>query len=61
MGKRCQKGAGFLVLVRRVVPMQVLIPLFFPGRLIVPEVGPLVVRRVTDGIWLPKRVISFVY
>lgn len=29
-GKESQKGAGFLVLVRRVVPMQVLIPLFFP-------------------------------
>lgn len=36
MGKRFKKGAGFLVLVRRVVPMQVLIPLFFPGWLIVP-------------------------
>ena len=52
-GEEVQKGAGFLVFVRRVVPMQVLIRLSFPGWLIVPEVRALVVRTMTDGIRLP--------
>ena len=61
MGEEIQKGAGFLVLVGHVVSMQACIRLSFSGRLIVPEVRPLLRRTMTDGISSPTRVISFVY
>ena len=71
MGEEIQKGAGFLVFVRRVIPMQLLIRPFSQGWLIIPDVRPLLRRTMTDGIWLPRfssgvkmlarGFVSFVY
>ena len=66
-----QKGACFLVFVRRVIPMQVLIRPSSQRWLIIPEVRPLLRRTMTDGIRLPRfssgvkmlarGLVSFVY